>query len=430
MTFCFKLSLQLFLAAAFSLAAGALWAGDAARIVLAAGEVNVGGAPALVGQTVREGQPLVTGPDGYLYVTTLDKGFFILRPNSSGRIITYQIDTLNPANTRIKLELKKGVARHISGDAVKAARSNFRFNTPVAAVGVRGTDFTIFTSEDITRITVLSGGIVASPYSGACTAAGYGPCTGTASRELSATETGLMLQINRGQSPLLLRGIEQSPDLAAPPRSDEPAGTQAGTRSSLNYGNGDATFNDKLDPIKSNLINELLPPTAVPPQLIWGRWQALLDQTIEIDVVELQATNQLISTNVYYALMRNRSNVWQPPIQTSLGFSLQQSQAVIVDETSRQVSVAKIENGLLHVDFAKSSFFTHFDLVNLEERIRLQNNGEVALDGKLFGGLQFLRLNNMSVTGALASDNNTAAYLFQSRLDDHRLASGATYWGK
>jgi hypothetical protein len=109
---------------------------------------------------------------------------------------------------------------------------------------------------------------------------------------------------------------------------------------------------------------------------------------------------------------------------------LQQSQAVIVDETSRQVSVAKIENGLLHVDFAKSSFFTHFDLVNLEERIRLQNNGEVALDGKLFGGLQFLRLNNMSVTGALASDNNTAAYLFQSRLDDHRLASGATYWGK
>lgn len=430
MTLYFKLFLRLFLAAALTFAAGALWAGDAARIVLAAGEVNVGGAPALVGQTVREGQPLVTGPNGYLYLETMDKGFFILRPNSSGQIVTYQIDTLNPANTRIKLELKKGVARHISGDAVKAARSHFRFNTPVAAVGVRGTDFTIFTSQDTTRITVLSGGIVASPLSDACAAAGYGPCNDPASRELFANKTSLMLQINRGQSPLLLKGIEQSPDLTAPPRSDEPAGTQAGTRTSVVASNGDATLGDKLNPLKSDLINQLLPQAAVLPQLIWGRWQALLDQTIEVDVAALQATNQLISTNAYYALMRNRSNAWQPPTQTSLGFSLQQSQAVIMDETSRQVSVAKIENGLLQVDFAKSSFFTRFDLVNSGERIQLQNNGEVTSDGKLFGGLQFLRPNNMSVTGALASDNNTAAYLFQSRIDDRRLASGAAYWGK
>jgi hypothetical protein len=36
----------------------------------------------------------------------------------------------------------------------------------------------------------------------------------------------------------------------------------------------------------------------------------------------------------------------------------------------------------------------------------------------------------MDVRGALANDNRSAAYLFQARLDDNRLASGVTVWGK
>jgi hypothetical protein len=432
---------KLFLSLILALASGALWAAEAAKIVFTAGQAQVGTRAAQVGDTVREGEPLSTGRDGYLYLETLDKGFFILRPNSAGQIVSYQIDAANPANSRIKLELQSGVARHISGDAVKKSRDNFRFNTPVAAVGVRGTDFTVFADQDKTRIAVLSGGVVVSPLTGLCVAAGFGPCDGPASRELFASATGQVLQINRGQVPMLLQGLDQSPDVTTPPRADEPAASKQGARSAPAT-NSTVVFSSLgLDTFKSNLIGQLASQAAIvpapanvvpagPPLLIWGRWQALLDQAIDLDVAALQAKNQLIATNNYYALLRSNDTPWQRPVQNNLGFSLQQSQAVILDESSRQLTVAKIENGQLQIDFARASFLTQFDLVNQSERFQLQNSGEVTSDGKLFGGNQLLRPNNMNVSGALASDNRTAAYLFQSRLDDRRIATGVTAWGK
>ena len=211
---------------------GVAQAGEAGRIVLAVGDVQIAGLRAAAGSVIREGDEFATGGDGYAYMKTIDNGFLILRPNSRARIIAYHIDTQDAANTRIKLELLDGVARSISGQAVKQARQNFRFNTPVAAIGVRGTDFTIFTDQQTTRITVAAGGIIASGFSAACDPAGSGPCEGSASRELFAGQTGKLLQINRDRAlPQLLRSNGLSPDLSAPPRNDEPDGktTGAGT---------------------------------------------------------------------------------------------------------------------------------------------------------------------------------------------------------
>ena len=452
---------------------GAVWAADAARVVFVAGQATVAGQAAQMGAAVAEGQSLQTGKDGYLYLETIDHGFFILRPNSKGQIVSYFVDAQNPANSRMKLELESGVARHISGQAAKSARQNFRFNTPVAAIGLRGTDFTIYADQNVTRITVLSGGVVVSALSGACLAEGFGPCEGTASRELFAnlnasTTSGLgkatqTLQVERGQSPVVLQGTEQAPDLIAPPRSNEPAAPKLSAASplqptalapltptaaltpgqsqstaltqspalSLSAASTDKLSKDQnLEAYKTNLVTQSTSSTGGASQLIWGRWQAVLDQKIEVDVAALQAKNQLIAANNYYAVMRNSDSVWLPTSQASIGFALAQSQAVITDEASRLAVPAKLENGQLQVDFVNSSFFTKFDLVSQSQRFQLQNNGEVSPDGKLYGGPQFLRPNNMYVSGALASDNRSAAYLFQSRLDDGRLASGVTLWGK
>jgi len=439
---------KLLLSAVLSFAAGALWAAEAARVVFVAGTAKLAEREARVGDIVQEGEQLSTGPQSYLYLATLDNGFLILRPNSTGQIVTYQIDPSNPANSRIKIELRSGVARHISGDAAKSARQNFRFNTPVAAVGVRGTDFTVFADQQTTRITVLTGGVVISPLTGACSAAGFGPCEGPSSRELFANTLGQMLQIGRGQVPELLQGGGNTPDVIAPPRPDEPAGSKTGARSTPAARNAVAASTQNLDSLKTNsttqpcLLMLSLPvvgsqqpppigvPVAGPPQLIWGRWQAVLDKPIEVDVAAFMASHQMVATNPYFALMRNLDTLWQPPPQASLGFALQQSQAVIFNESSRQLGLAKIENGQLQIDFTKASFFTQFDLVNQNERIALQTKGEVSPDGKLYGGSQFSRPNNMDVRGALASDNRSAVFLFQSRLDAFRVASGATLWGR
>ena len=71
------------------------WAGDAARVVFVAGQAFVGGQQVQVGSVVTEGARLQTGADGYLYLETIDKGFFIMRPNTKAQIVAYQIDTQN-----------------------------------------------------------------------------------------------------------------------------------------------------------------------------------------------------------------------------------------------------------------------------------------------------------------------------------------------
>lgn len=417
------------------LLSGSLWAADAARVVFAAGDVSVAGQPTAVGHLVTEGQLLKTGKDGYLYIETLDKGFFILRPNSAGQIITYQIDRQDPTRSRIKLELQNGVARHISGDAVKKARHNFRFNTPVAAVGVRGTDFTIYASEEITRIVVLSGGVVVSPVIGTCAAGGFGPCEGPSSHELFASKRTQVLQVSRGQTPFLMRGDSQAPDAIAPPRADEPGLPKQSTENKTSTLLPGTITDLNLEPLNANAINQLTSQStdtakpAGPSPLIWGRWQPVLGQAAEVDVAALQASNNLVATNPYYALMRSKDDTWKRPLQPGIGFTLQQSQAVILNESTRAKTAATLENGQLQVNFIQSSFYTKFDLVHQDERFVLQNSGQVSSDGKLYGGAQFLRPNNMDVRGALSSDNRTAAYLFQSRLDVSRVVSGATFWG-
>lgn len=448
---------RLFLSSLLILASATSIADEAAHIVFTAGEARIAGRLAKIGDIVSEGDSLVTGVDGYLYLKTSDNGLLILRPNSFGQIVSYKIDKNDPANNRIKIELQTGVARHISGDAVKGSRQNFRFNTPVAAIGVRGTDFTVFSSVETTRVAVLSGGVVVSPFSSDCLVSGSGPCSGARSLELFAERVGYTLQVDRGQPPVLLKGAEKAPDAISPPHKSEPK-----ANSSINSGvvsNSSAVARaetDLLEPIKIDAISRAVglalfrtaeaislasvtssaasvSPTeglSTSAPLIWGRWQAVLDKSIEVNVASLQANNQLIATNNYYAIMRNRELPWQAPMQSSATFSIKDSQALIINEASGILNPAKIENGVLQVDFSKSSFLTKFDLVNQSERFALQNRGEVSADGRLYGGNQFLRPNNMDVRGALSNDSQTAAYLFQSRLDQKRMATGVISWGK
>jgi len=414
------------------MAAGWAHAGEAGRVALVVGDVQIAGQRVAPDRIVREGDELATGADGYTYVKTIDNGFLILRPNTRARIIAYHIDPQDPANTRIKFELLNGVARSISGQAVKQARQNFRFNTPVAAIGVRGTDFTVFTDQQTTRIAVISGGIVASGFSAACGPEGSGPCEGAASRELFAGQTDKLLQVNRGQGvPQLLRSNGLSPDTSAPPRSDEPAGKTA----DAGAGKPLLTVNDiNLDAQKGASALLLNAAPAIPPrQIVWGRWQAILNQPGNVDIAKIFAANgQLIAINSYFAILRTSGPDWQTPSQGAMGFALMQSEAYILNEPSGTLSPASLQNAQLQVDFAKSTFATGFDLVSQQsERFKFQAQGVVTRDGTLIGNSQFATPTNMVVSGVIGPENGgSAAYLFQGRVDSQRLATGVTAWGK
>jgi hypothetical protein len=111
---------------------------EVGRVLQAVGKAFVGGQLAQKGTPVIEGAQLSTGADGYLYIQTIDNGFLILRPRTEASVPLYRVDSKSPADSKFKFELKSGVARSISGSAVAPARGNYRFNTPVAAIGVLG----------------------------------------------------------------------------------------------------------------------------------------------------------------------------------------------------------------------------------------------------------------------------------------------------
>jgi len=419
---------------------------EAGKVTLAMGQAFLGIQSAQVGASVNIGAELATGADGYLYIKTTDGGFFILRPNSRARVLEYTIDPAQSANSRFKIELNRGVARSISGDAVKKSRQNFRFNTPVAAIGVIGTDFTVFTDDQTTRVAVLSGGIVVSGFGAGCGPEGSGPCNVASQRQLLAGTSGPgqapeLLQISRGQmAPQLLRDATLLPDAATPPRADEPAKTSSNGGNASTRSNASGTLNPSLTdttlaPIKASQLDALvqqippqLPP--VPSTLVWGRWQGIAEKPADLDLIHAMANNQLFGLNSYFALLRTPGEAWRAPQEAAASFVLQ-GYAAQVQADGAAPTLAVLENAKLNVNFANSSFNTQFELLTQGQRIARKAEGALANDGSFANTSQFLGNNNMLVQGVLGSGaDKRAGYVFQSRIDDARLATGVTLWSK
>jgi hypothetical protein len=446
-----------FIALALGTQVQAARAADAGKIIFVAGKAEVAGRPAVDGAPVQEGQMLSTGGDGFLYIKTIDSGLFILRPNTQARIATYQVDDKNPANTRVKFELLSGVARSKSGNAVKQARQNFRFNTPVAAIGVRGTDFTVFTDNDTSRVAVISGAIVMSGFGAACNPGGAGPCEGSASRELSAAQRGLLLQMQRGQAaPQLLQGSTMSPDQVSPPRADEPlahataaGGGSAGVSAQPNLDAqktvGLVKAVDKPAPLPPPPPQQPAPVVTLPPpplearialpdrNIVWGRWQVVAGLPPGFNLAQIKEQNDLLSLNTDYALLRSRgTESYVAPNNGSIGFQLKAGEAFIYTNYTpsfRTEAPASLTNGTLTVDFGNKSFATGVDVTSATESFRLSGGGTVGLDGQLHGGQPSSQHGVMNLQGLLSKQNGgSAAYIFDSRLDEKRTMNGVTYW--
>jgi len=137
---------------------------DEARVVIEAGA------------KVRVGDRVFTEAGGHVHVRFVDDALVSVRPSSTLDVVRYDYDASKPENSAVKFELSEGVARAISGEAAKSARERFRMNTPIAAIGVRGTDFVVSANSRSTRALVNEGAIVMAPYSSECSSEALGPC--------------------------------------------------------------------------------------------------------------------------------------------------------------------------------------------------------------------------------------------------------------
>ena len=184
------------------------------------------------GMAVQVGDRIETERGGHVHLRFVDGAYVSVRPGSRLIIESYRYEPSNPQDGAVRFRLESGVARAISGKVAEAARERFRLNTPIAAIGVRGTDFVVLAEADRVRVTVHSGAIVLAPLGEGCASNALGPCATQAARALSADMGRVMLEFQpqlAAPRVVPINGIP-SPDRTNPPTQYSRARTPATAR--------------------------------------------------------------------------------------------------------------------------------------------------------------------------------------------------------
>ena len=197
----------------------------AGRVIFAVGDAYVvslsGPQKATVGSIVLAGDQLVTGVNGYVHLRMADGAFLGVRSDSLLEINEYMFDASKPKNGRVRLFLKEGTVRAISGRIAHENKQNFRLNTPLAAIGVRGTDFVASADLGRTQVAVTSGGVSMSPYGVSCVVIELGSCLGDNVINLNAKLANSFLVVRQGQAAAqVLKGDIETLFAPAHPQED------------------------------------------------------------------------------------------------------------------------------------------------------------------------------------------------------------------
>ncbi len=376
------------------------------------------------GDFLVQGDQIRASDNGFVYVRMTDGGLLVVRPKSSLQIDRWQYDPANPALSQIRYTLTNGVARYVSGRGSHAAKDGFRFNTPIAAIGVRGTDFTVLAERALTRVVVRSGGVVVSPFGGTCLAEALGPCDGASATELFAAAREKMIQIRRGdQRPELVdTSIVPSPDKSNPPAVSEPI---ASSRAPV-------VTEAAVQDYRARQIGETLSPPAQPePDLasispVWGRFATEPGSMVaSVSYASVVNGRSLVASNGNYVLAISPHEGMVLPGDGIGEFKLAAHQGVVIDALTSRVVDSTASNATLRIDFANRQFQTGFDLKANDLSARVEGYGSVGTDGTL---LSSPFRSSALIQGVVAGTE--AAYLYQQPISTTLGASGAMSWKK
>ena len=381
------------------------------------------------GMTLLEGDRIKTDADSHVYVRLRDGGLLVVRPASELHVDLWRYDPAHPQDTQIKYTLENGVARQVSGAGVKAARDKFRFNTPMAAIGVRGPDFTVLADPTVTRISVQSGGVIVNGFGNGCRAEGLGPCEGASAVELFASASNKLLQVRAGERrPEVIDDPSVSPERMRPPAPSEPV-SQKPAAASPDVRLADSRGSEIVD-VDVPAAPPPPPPPPAAPVGVWGRWAALsIGDPGTVKAEDVLDGRTLVAINKYYILAANPSMTSMPLPGDGVGnFTLAAHDGVITD-TNNGVSFASTATAAkLSIAFGARRFSTSMNISggNLSTQVAAQ--GSVDAAGKFASDLF---ISPSTITGIVGGKNaSEAMYLYQRSFDNHYQAIGATTWHK
>lgn len=408
------------------------------------------------GTTIRVGDRIQTQAGGHVHLRFVDGGRLSIRPSSSLQVEDYSHSQQQPVLGAIKFRLDEGVVRSITGSWGEAARERFRLNTPVAAIGVKGTDFVVRSEGDKTSASVYTGAIALTPLVGACSNS-VGPCLNGFEKILSEDMKGQMVELSRRQvTPQLVPLIDllaRSIRTPAPStdgdavaiRIEKPLRVEDGQSESrvakvMVIDNQAATITASPITVAAATPPSTSVPVPVvisstPPQvnqLFWSRyiWVKTMDGdnfTRNLGEALAAANYGKLSSNGDYLLFRptasSGTTVTSPDAVAN--FRLANSTAQLALASGKPNELVNVNDGTLSVDFTRATFATRLGLSS-------QTIGSEAIvaSGTITpaGVLQTVNT-NAAISGALSLDGKEAGYAFDKTVAAGTLR-GVTLWGR
>jgi hypothetical protein len=367
------------------------------------------------GSAIEVGDRIETTDSGHVHIQFVDGARISVRPDSVLQVEEYQYDPAHPADSTVKFNLEKGVARAISGDAAHQAKDRFRLNTPLVAIGVRGTDFTTQAGLNSAVVVVNQGAIVLAPLDSICTAAGIGPCGGAKARELSASMSGTALVYRSNM----------------PEPSFQPINSLKGT--------------DKITPImqqeresavqSQGVVADSKAPSSVvgllpqQPSLTWGRWSAnaLPGDSLTVPFMQALEGRQVTVGDGYYFLFRNEGVPNLMGMATGQATFALQGGAANYRSSGNIYSPATIQGGALAIDFNRDTFATNLTVSSAATGVQ-----SISATGAInpTTGIFLSSTNDPAVKGAVSLNTLQAGYLFNKSFLNGSALTGATLWGR
>ena len=370
------------------------------------------GVQAKKGGAILEGDVIKTSASGHVHIRFVDGALVSVRPNSVFTIHEFKYNPAEPAASVVRLSLGKGEVRSISGAAAQAAKDRFRLNTPLVAIGVKGTDFVTQTGLEATRVTVNQGAIVMAPFDQSCRADALGVCSGSRARELTAEMTGMALVYRNGAAD---PGFQLAPGQKDAGKLQPQSGQ----------------LKDGADRVTSSSKEGVRPEEVVSPsRLVWGRWShaPLPGDALTVGFRDALLGNEVTVGDGYYFLFRNPGSPnLLPSLNNQVDFKLGASSAQY-RLPSNEVTAASVDAGKLSIDFAQRTYATQLQ-VSAEglPSQSLQFAGKVDPNTGIFLGTG--QGGQGSLSGALTLNGRQAGYFFRAPVNNGSL-SGATLWAR
>jgi hypothetical protein len=398
------------------------------------------------GEILREGDTIRTESNGHVHIRFRDDAVLSVRPRSELEIVAYRFDEENPENSSVKFNLLEGTARAVSGSAARSARDRFRLNTPIAAIGVRGTDFVVSATSDSLMALVNEGAIVVAPFSSQCAEQGIGPCNfngvelDSGSMQIIEFDSSMNVPqlvpvLARGQDAQQLTDLftgvvarDQSFQDDSEVGNEEEGGAlvkevvaesvtsldlEVDAKSQAPYGTG---FTPGIQPVPTELKNR---------QLVWGRFAEGKGNLERLTLPMSEASQGrkiTVGGNFEYFLFRPEAGEAQVKRGLGeIGFSLSSAQAYFKE--GAEITPVAVSGGDLVIDFQKNLFETSLDLYHMQL-------GGVSFNsaGRLYDGGYFHARNMESrIVGAVSLDGQESGYFFDFYNWDG-LVQGITLW--